>query len=249
MLRTGPKSSRCPPNHCSLKNRCRGDQRNRSPILLCLDPDHRRKIQNSVAHTHALILASCPLQILQRLDQCPRRLVIMDRCTARLACCRRPVAQLQQRIRMRMLGSKRHFHRPRAHGVPVLDHSSELVINQFCDMCKRFVGSTEDLTLVDVTGLLRVGARRLNRIFRRLGWASPMREFRRRMLLEAHEQIRTSPRSIEAISESSGYSDRASFSRAFHRAFGYYPTHLRTPRSHRKGSVHFGHGSPCPQRT
>jgi transcriptional regulator GlxA family with amidase domain len=54
-----------------------------------------------------------------------------------------------------------------------------------------------------------------------------MRAFRWERLLEASEQLQTSSRSMEAIAEDLDFYDRSSFSRAFRRAFGFYPGTLR----------------------
>jgi len=88
--------------------------------------------------------------------------------------------------------------------------------------------------LADLAAYFGVGPRRLNRLFHRMGWASPIRELRRQRLLAVFDQIRTSSRSIEAIAEDAHYSDRSSFARAFQRAFGFYPNHLRDSTSRRR---------------
>jgi transcriptional regulator GlxA family with amidase domain len=55
-----------------------------------------------------------------------------------------------------------------------------------------------------------------------------MREFRLLRLEQAREQLQSSDRTIDQIAEGTGYFDRGTFSRAFHRVFGFYPGHFRS---------------------
>jgi AraC-like DNA-binding protein len=78
---------------------------------------------------------------------------------------------------------------------------------------------------------------------------APMQAVRRQRLREAFERIQTSSISIEAIADELHYYDRASFSRAFRRAFGLYPGSLRSGLQEKGYEVHSGQQPQSPFRS
>lgn len=197
-------------------------------LLVCLDPAHQRRIGKECGS--GLVPVFCPLQALECLNRDPRRVVILDRCPARLPCCRRPLSELQARIRVanQAIPVDRKGRRPSVppgSGLGPDLPSAERIRGTLLGL----VGDLRrDLTLQDLSRLFGVSARHLHRRFLEAGCASPMKELRHLQLLGAYHEIAHSTRSISSIAEEMPYADPSSFTRAFRRAFGFYPGKLRS---------------------
>jgi AraC-like DNA-binding protein len=196
------------------------------PVLLCLDRVHRVRMQQVIGSR--LAIASCPLQVRELLDSHPQQQVILDRCPAKLQCCRRPVGDLEFRIRrlvhrqpdrLAFINESRvdQAHRP----ATLLTNGLQQAIQRFRDR------PPQQVTLQDLADAFGVGPRQLNRLSRSELGISAMRAFRRFRLFDGLREIRNSTRSIESVAERLNYCDRSSFARAFRRAFGIYPGRLR----------------------
>ncbi len=213
--------TRCP-DSCRLRNRTMPIAERHKPLLLCLDPSHRRQLRGRIGSF--LRLSGCPLQILQFLERVPRATILMDRCTAKHACCRRPLASLQRSIKA--FGRRSSLDRSRSlvPGSPQHGSAAQALLSSIrASFPQPRAAPERKVTLKDLAGHFGVNPRQLNRLFQRAGCESPMREFRRLQLLEAYRRIRASCQSIEAIAEDFQFADRSSFARAFYRVFGFYP--------------------------
>lgn len=213
---------------CRLGDTEQVDARERTPLLLCLDSAHRRLLQEQLGGF--LLTCSCPLLVWRAVEDDPGRTLLVDRCPARFPRCCRPLILLQRRIR-------RAAHQPGGGSEPLearefsWGRDQAPLTDRLREICHRLRGSSQTVTLGSLAVAFGVSPRQLNRHFHAAGAASPMRAFRREWLREAIELIRTASCPVEAIADDLGYSDRSSFSRAFRRAFGFYPAHLRKPLS------------------
>jgi AraC-like DNA-binding protein len=226
----GPHSFRHNRRACRLKSHRTKTLTSRLPILLCFDPAHRQEMERTSGHR--FVVASCPLHVLKCLDRLENRLVIIDRCPARLKCCRRPLAALQRRLPGTVREMQLGVEPVKAGGSRQINPRARLLSQRLGAACKYFgPRPPRGVTLSELAGFFRMSPRRLNRLFHSVSSLSPMRAFRRQRLLGAFHQLTTSTRSIEAVSEDLQYADRASFAKAFRRAFGMYPSSLRRGRT------------------
>lgn len=82
-------------------------------------------------------------------------------------------------------------------------------------------------SLQDVASACRVDQTYLCRLFQRFGRERPFRYLQHLRLNRAAEQIQTTNLQIKEVADQLGFSDPYNFSRAFRRAFGVPPGHLR----------------------
>src|SRR5262245_30360640 len=66
--------------------------RDRRLIVVCLDQAHSRALRELTRPD--FVVASCPLQVKPYLDRRSAQTVVLDRCSAKLNCCRRPLSEL-----------------------------------------------------------------------------------------------------------------------------------------------------------
>ena|SRR2546425_7273301 len=222
----GSRGSPSDPTSCRLKDLNLRRLKSRTLLLVCLDPAHGLQIHKESRAD--LFVASCPLQVKHYLDEHPRHLVILDRCRASLRCCRRPLGELQNRIHQVVHGNPERMGLTHPPELLQSRQTGHLLTYQVQEAYRQLGGrSPQRITLRDLADLFAVSPRQLNRLFHLAVGIAPMQAFRRQRLLEAFQQIQASSRSIEAIAEDLHYHDRSSFSRAFRRAFGFYPGMLK----------------------
>lgn len=211
-------------SQCRLQDTEQLDDRVSIPLLLCFDSAHRGRLQEQLGGV--LLTCSCPFQVLHALEGDPGRMVLVDRCPAGYPCCFRPLIRLQNGIRHaahQSGGSPELLETQR----PSWNRDPAYPTDRLREICDHLRGSSRTVTLGSLAAAFGVSSRQLNRLFHAVGEVSPMRVLRREWLREAIELIRTTSRSIESIAEDLGYYDRATFARAFRRAFGFYPGRLR----------------------
>ena len=217
------------PNLCQLPGLRPGMKNGQTPLLLCLNPNHRLRMQNYLSS--ALVLIPCPLQALEYLDQDPKHQVIVDRCVTQLSCCRQPIARLQARIRLSAHQAPSPTMQPQTpESLKKIQDDRFHVDRMSGNNCGHAEDSYHEVTLKELAEQFKISPRQLNRLFHQAGCASPIREIRRRHLLEAYQKVLYSNDSLEKIAEQLDFYDGATFSRSFKRAFGFYPGHLRRSR-------------------
>lgn len=212
---------------CPLKGRWLLAEHERLLVLVCLDPTHGVAIPEG--SWPGLLLARCPLLVNRYLDLHPRQPVVLDRCRAALHCCRRPLAELEQRIRLDVRSPPTLCESDFATGLRDGDTGLAHHLNDGLQKaCRQFAELRDHkVTLQDLARYFAVSPRQLNRWFRAAAGTSAMRAYRAQCLRQAYDRIWASSCSIEAIAEDLNYHDRSSFARAFRRTFGLYPGRLR----------------------
>lgn len=207
-------------NHLSLAG---GSQ----PLILCLDRIHRSQLKDSFASR--VLLSSCPLQALDALDGNPQLVLLSDRCPATRACCRRPLGDLIGRANQ---GGGRAGARATLVATAANARERQRTTSVLKQLRRALLPIGQNphpkVTVKSVAYILGVSSRQLNRLFRRLGCKSPMREFRHLILSDAYRLLRSTRVPIETIAEYAQYGNRSSFARSFRNAFGINPGAARS---------------------
>ena len=196
-------------------------------VVVCLDPAHCNSIVGWANPT--LVSACCPVQALRLLDSEPRQRVILDRCPARLVCCRRASPALQRVIHHMVHRHGAELKVPSNTVLPSFPGSMSTpdLAKRVRQICNRWLGTSQKASLSDLAAAFGVSPRHLNRLFHAAGAGPPMKVFRKEWFQEAIAVLESASPPIETIAEDFGYSDRSSFSRGFRRALGIYPSRLR----------------------
>lgn len=210
---------------CRLRETDWVDSQERTALVLCLDGEHQRLLQEQLGHV--LDTCFCPLQVLSSLERDPSCVVLVDRCAASYMCCYQPLARLQRSIRRAVHGLARDSTILSGCHKRSWGRSPANVTERIREACDHLQKSSRRVTLGSLAGTLGVSPRHLNRLCQASGVPSPMRAFQRERLRHAMLVIRARSRSIEEIAEDCGYSDRSSFCRAFRRTFGYSPGKMK----------------------